>query len=362
MGKTDKLTERQLMVLVFISLLSPLMRILPTSSVILAGRAAWLSPLPALAAGALLLAAVRGLKKNAAPGDGLADMALKGLGGVAGRVFCILCALWLTFYAGFTARSAAERMLSALYPNGNTVLFIIVLLAVAVITASGTTKGLARTAEVCLPLLALVMVIVILAAATDVKMENLLPVTYKDLGGILLGAVPVFDVMSLFTLFLFLEGHVEKKPGKHPKRFPYLGMLALTAFAIIIVTLGSVSDKMAEKLQNAFFVIIRNVQLFGVIERVEAVVVAVWIVTDFTMLGALLLIVSEIWRAVFGTKKRVLYVFPSGVLAGAAAFLIASNAFSLLKWSEFIIPVANMGLAVILIPLTLAVGKLRKKL
>jgi hypothetical protein len=121
-----------------------------------------------------------------------------------------------------------------------------------------------------------------------------------------------------------------------------------------------VSDKLSLRLQNAFFVGLRNVRLFGTIERIEAVAVGIWIITDFAMVASLLMIVSQIWKRVLGTKKRALFVVPSGALAGVAAFIIASNAFSLLKWSELLVPAVNLVLSAVVIPILLVIGKIRK--
>ncbi len=361
MGKTDRLTERQLTVLIFVSLLSPMIRILPTAAVTLGGRASWLSALAALPAGALLLAILRALTKNAPEGLGLADMAILGWGPVAGRIFAILCALWLTFYGGFLARSAAERLLSTVYPNGTTPVFIVTMLAVSILAAAGLTKTLSRTAEVLMPILLAVILVVLISAAPEVSGENLLPVTYRNWKDILYGAIPIFNVTAAHAYFLFLRGYVTKTtPGKR-KVFPWLGLLIFIAFAVTLFTLGTLGTNLSITMENAFFMVIRNIKVFGVVERVEAVVVAIWIVTDFIFLSAILMIVAEVWKTVTGVKRRAFFVWPGAALSGAAAFLIARDAFDFLKWSDYIVPVINLTFTVALIPLALAVGKVRKK-
>ncbi len=361
MGKNDTITERQLTVLIFVSLLSPVIRVLPASAVQLAGRAAWLSPLAALPAGAALAAFTRYARKNAPEGVGLQDMAQLALGGVGGRIFGVLFALWLTFYGGFVARSASERLLATVYPNGSASVFIAVMFLVALITASGKTKTLSRTAEVLMPVLIIVIAVVLLSAIPDVTAESLLPVTYRDAGKVLYGAVPIFNVLSAFVYFLFLTGHIRKPRGERPRRFPWLALLAATAFGVTFFTLGTLGDKLAISMENAFFMVIRNLKVLGVAERVEAVVVAIWIVTDFIFLAAILMIVSEIWRTVTGVKKRGAFVPPSAALSAGAAFLIAKNAFTLEAWSDILIPGINLILAVIFVPAVMGIGKVRRK-
>ena len=361
MEKTDRISERQLSVLIFVSLLSPMIRVLPSAAVLYAGRAAWLSPVLALVAGALLVAWTRWARKNAPEDMGLADMAQAGLGPVAGRIFNIICALWLTFYGGFIARSAAERLLATVYPNGNTPIFIIVMLAVALFTASGLTKTLSRTAEILMPILAGVIAVTLLSAIPDVSAENLLPVTWRDAKAIAYGALPIFDVTGAFVYFLFLTGSVRRPISQRPNRFPWLIMLILVAFGVTFFTLGTLGERLAVSMENAFFMVIRNIKVLGVVERVEAVVVTIWIVTDFIFLAAVLMIAAEIWKTVTGVKKRAVFVFPSAALSGAAAFLIAGDAFAFQRWSDFIVPAINLLFAVILIPVTLTVGKLRRR-
>lgn len=361
MGKTDRLTERQLTVLIFVSLLSPMIRILPTAAVMLGGRASWLSALAALPAAAALTALLRALTKNAPEGLGLADMAILGWGPAAGRAFAALCALWLSLYGGFLARSAAERLLSTVYPNGTTPVFIVTMLAVSILAAAGLTKTLARTAEVLMPILLLVIFVVLASAAPDVSGENLLPVTYRDWKDILYGAIPIFNVTAANVYFLFLRGHVTMAGPGRRRVFPWLGLLLLIAFAVTLFTLGTLGTNLSITMENAFFMVIRNIKVFGVVERVEAVVVAIWIVTDFIFLSAILMIAAEIWKTVTGAKRRSFFVWPCAALSGAAAFLIARDAFAFLKWSDFIVPAVNLAFTVALIPLALALGKLRKK-
>ena len=358
MGQGDRITNRQLSILIFMSLLAPMIRILPVSSVMLAGRAAWLSPLPALAVGGLFIWCIKRLVQNAPAGTGLAGISIRCLGKVGGRIFCVIFAIWLTFYAGFLARSASERILSAIFPTGEPPIIIIVTLAAALIAAWGRTSSLARASELFMPMMLLVLIVITLSATVEIDINNLLPVTYLDTGNILMGALPMVDVISLSVVFLFLRGHVA---AGNPER-PFRWMLALVfcAMAVTVVTVGAASPEVCVNLQNAFFAVIRDVQILGLVERIESVVVAIWIVTDFTLLTSLFIMISEIWRTVSLRKGRKVFIIPSGVLAGAAAFFIVPNAFSLLRWSRFIIPGMNLLMTVVVTPLTLIIGKLRK--
>ena len=136
----------------------------------------------------------------------------------------------------------------------------------------------------------------------------------------------------------------------------------LVALGVMAVTVGGCSAPLALKLQNAFFSMIRNIVLLGVVERVEVLIVAVWVITDFTLIAAAVMTAAEIWRGVLEARRRTAFVYPTAAAATALAFLIAPNAFRLRSWSEIIVPLVNMSFTLLIIPLTLVIGRLRKKI
>ena len=362
MGKTDKISMRQLIVMIFLGLLSPIIRILPRSPIFLGGRATWLSPVPGMIVGLIYLIVLRALLKNRAPGEGLGQMFERSLGKAMGKVVSILCVLWLTLYTGFVLRSAAERLLSAVYGEGNTILFIIISIIIAVIAAVGQIKSFARTVELAMPIIVAVFILVLIFSATEIKIDYLLPVTYMDAGAIALGALPMIDIIGFSVFFMFLLGNAEKSKSDKKNEIRWMFYTMLAALGVMVVTVGGCSAELSLNLQNAFFTMIRNITVLGVVERVEALAVAIWVITDFTMLAAVLIITAEIWRGVFEVPKRKVFVYPEAVFASICSGVITQNAFDLIWWSEIAIPAGNIFLAFVLIPLVLFIGRLRKRI
>ncbi len=362
MEKDDRITERQLIVLAFVGLLAPVIRTVPHLSALSAGRAAWLSPVPGAAAAMAYFVFLRRSVKRRKDGEGLFEISKRALGRAGGTAFSAIFGLWLVFYSGFIARSAAERLLAAVYENGRAEVFIVVITAAALAAALGMTKTLVRTAEAFLPLMLAVIALTILFSFSEIKTEFLLPVTYFDAGEIFLGALPVLNVAGSFSYFLFLAGYVQKSEKGPGKGLLWTAVLALVIFLITLVTVGSVSAPVAAKLQNPFFTVIRNVTLFGIIERIEAPVIAVWIVTDVVYLASCLMISGGIWKSVFAAAKRKHFVLATAALSVPCALFAARDSFALARLSETLVPAVNTGLAFILVPLVFAVGKLRKKL
>lgn len=362
MENEDKITARQLFVLAFVCLLSPIARILPRASVAVAGRASWLSVIPAFLAGAVYLALIGGAVKGGVLGGSLADIALRALGRVGGSVFLILCAVWLTVYAGFVSRSAAERLLSSVYLSGSTPAFIAATGLGVLVTSFGTTKHFARAAELFMPVILAVVALVAVFAVKDMRVKYLLPVTYRDAGKIGAGAVPIFEIFSLNSYFLFLAGGLSDREKTKKQSLRWLMWEAVCALVVMVVTVGSFAPELALKFQSAFLVVIRNITIFGVAERIEAIIVCVWIITDFALVAATVLIVGEIVKTLTRRRSRRPFAVGAAVVSAFAAVFMVSNAFELHFWSNFIVPAVNLVFTLVLIPAVLITARVRKVL
>lgn len=355
---TNKITYRQLMALAFISLLSPIVRVVPDSSVVFGGKPAWLSPVVAIIPVVFLFLLIQKLLKNRAEGEGLSHIIVKTFGRWFGRTVNFIFVLWLTFYTGFVLRTAVERLLSTVYTNSSEIAFTIVILLTACIAASGHLSSLARTAQVFVPILAAIITIVFVFLIMDIKIENLLPITYYDIPNVLLGSIHMINAMVVFVYFTFLFGAVQDNSRK--RGISYIFGLGAIIAIIIVSTIGVLSANVAKSLQSPFFTVIKGVEFFEVFERIDALVIAFWVISDFMYLGSLLNISSDIMMVTVKSKKRTMWVWILGAVAFVVSFIVSRSAFDLTRISSYLVPGVNLFLTVIIIPIILVVAKLRK--
>ena len=78
-------------------------------------------------------------------------------------------------------KSGAERLISSAYDTASPTLFILTILAVAVIVAMGKLKVLGRLSEIFFIIFGLVFIFIMIPAFADIDPGNLLPVTVYDL-------------------------------------------------------------------------------------------------------------------------------------------------------------------------------------
>jgi hypothetical protein len=268
----------------FISLLSPMIRLVPKLTSQLGGRSSWLSVIPASAGAAILIYIVYRLVKNRNQTQGLSDFILCTAGKKIGTVLCVLCWAWLTIYAGFVLRTGAERLISCVYPQSSLGAIVIVMLLLAVPAACGRAKSLAGTATVLSLIIVTLLIIAVAFALPGVKLENLLPVAEQDVGGIFTAALPVFNVLCGGVYFLFLFGCTKKETVRSAGAVKCTLALSAVALMIIVVTVGTFSAQLTSSFQYPFFTLMRNIQILRIVERFEAVIIVVWICADFIYL------------------------------------------------------------------------------
>ena len=349
------------MAMTFVSLLSPTIRLLPKLTSELGGRASWLCAIPAGAAGVLLIYIIYYLIKNRRQDQGLSDLMLSSLGRPVGVGLCIISALWITFYAGFLLRTGAERLISCVYPESELAPVVVVTILLAVMAGCGRVKSLAGAGMVFTLIIVSVMFLACAFAVPGVNIEYLLPVARQDIKGIFLGAIPVFDILSATVYFLFLIGSTKKETVKTKRAVWCVLALSITALVVIVVTIGTFSAQVTQNFQYPFFKLIRNIQILRVVERFEAIVIVVWICADFIYLSALLLVIRKIYGSVTNSDSR-LPVYVCAAIAVVICFALGSSSFDLNKISDDYVPMANMVFTAIIVPLSLLVGKIRKKI
>lgn len=358
----DTVTAQQLVVLAFTGLFSPLIWLLPHTASVTAGAVAVFSPffaiVPLLFLGAICLSFAKHLRE----GEGLADLIFTCLGSAAGRIVCSVFLLWFIFYGAVNLRSSCERFLSTIFPGGTLWVFLPITLGISVIGAYGKVRSLAGSAQIFLRLILPVLALIFIFTLPKVDKYNLLGHTYKDIPPAALGGLAVANAISPAAYILFLAPKVKDSKLKKRTVVSLVAMMLLVSFFIILTIIGNFGVTFTNTMQNPFFTMIRNISFFDVVERWEAVIVAMWVLTDFVFLSVLLSI----------SKTLLTHLFPKGNsgiglgIISAAVFIlgmfIESSAFSFANIARTIAPAINAAMVFGLLPLVWLIGKLRKKL
>jgi spore germination protein KB len=354
------------------ALMAPALRLVPRRAAFFAGSECWLSPLAAVPFILLDVWFLGGFLKNRRAGEGLGEMLTRALGPVFGTGAVLLFSAWMLFYCGFILRSGADRFISTVYPASRPLFFSAAMLLPCLPAALGRPETLARSAKVLLPAVAGVVLLVILLSMPTTELSELGPITPDCALPVLRGAVPVVNVVgAMLTYVCFLEGGAPKTPFRFRRWAVWALPLCLLLALLCAATAGNFGGALTADLDYPFFAMVRNVRILRTVERIEAMVVAIWVLPDFVLVSMLLIIASRSLMSVFGYapvagKPRLWdmrggrFIIPLCALAAALISVYAApDSFALERLSELLIPRLNMGLIFGFLPLCFAVGKLR---
>lgn len=353
-------TLGQLLALCSVMALTPALRLLPGASAALAGRGGWLSILLALPAAIAYGAFLWRFGQKCREGESLPALWQRAAGEKFGAVLLALCGLWLLFYAAFTLRGGAQRLIDTVYPHADRRLFILSLGFAAAAAGAGDARRLVRCAKLLLPLPVGAVALTLFFALPELHADNLFPIAGQPVLPILKGMLPTLDVAALIlVLLLFLSDGLtgEKNFGSVAGRIALLGALMAALTAAVI---GAFGHELTAQLAQPYFSLVRNLVFFHSLERIEALLVALWIFSDFLLTATLLLVVRRCLTPLCGEKAWLPAAV--GALALLLGCLLAPEAASFARLSERWIPAANAAVCLLLIPGVYALGKLRKKL
>ena len=375
MNKSTQSNRRQLFSLGTLVLMVPALRHFVTASAKYAGRAAWLTPLIAALPMLLYLHFLADFMDCRREGENLQELMLRCLGPKLGRGALALTAAWLLLYSGFVLRSGADRMIITIYPNSSPAAFTVAMGLVCLVAALGKPRTIIRCAQLIKPIVLAALLLILFFALSSAKSSNLLPITVNDALPAALGSLATGNVLlvGVYTL-CFVEGQCPVSPGRAKESSLWLLWAVLLLCLLTTAITGMFGAELTAKINRPFFVMVRNLVFFRTVERVEALVAMLWLFPDFLLVSLLLWSAQHCLRLVFrfdatyygekalDPRQGRWLVWPCTLAVIVCSLFIVRSAHDMERWSAQIIPVLNMGFALLFLPAVYIIGKLKKTL
>lgn len=245
-----------------------------------------------------------------------------------GRVLCGVFGLWMLLLACLTLRLGVERLTSTLYPNTGMGLFFLAVLAVEWWLGKQKLPVLARMGQIFFFAVVLTLALVLVMGIGSIHLYNVWPVWTQDLPGVARATVPALGVLGTGVGTLFCFGQVTDRRGGRRLALGWTAALCLTLAALAFVVLGVFGPAVVQRLQIPFFSLAKEVCIEGAVERLEPLVVTMWVFTDLALLGLLLRSARRaLALAVGGEEGRSLA--PLLLLLLPGAYLVAGSFFAL---------------------------------
>lgn len=375
MNKLTQITRRQLFTLATLMLLVPSLRIFISAATEYAGRAVWLTaPLAALPM-LLYIYFISDFMDCRREGENIQELFLRCLGQRPGKAALALTAAWLILYSGFILRSGADRLIVTIYPDSSPGVFTLGLGLVCLTAALGNPRSIVRSAMIISPVLIGSLLLIFVFSFSSLDASNLLPVTVDDAVPVALGSLAAVDVLVFGAYAVcFIEGMCPREPGRARQGSLWLIVMVLLMSLLCLSVVGMFGAELSSRLSRPFFIMVRNLVFFRTVERVEALVVMLWLFPDFLLVSVFLYAAQYSLRLCLGqdaayrgerltdmSRGRWL-IWPTVLTAIALSLLIGRDALSLELWSLKLIPLINLLYAFIFIPSIYIIGKVKKTL
>ena len=272
----DVLSVRQMMVLLTVALFAVATDLLPSVVARQMGRGGWLiglgiSPVLLLA----LWLGSRVFRRRS-----ICEIA----GKPARYIIIIMYLLWGLFVLAAVLRLSAARM-EEIYGKVPSFWIAVLMLAVAVWVGMGKAAALARAAEIFFLALAATVAGVLLLGTFEVKWQNLYPVEWTQLpAGSFCSASILLNVAPLAVL----GTRISPKKGSKRAVCGWAIAFCVGITWVLVVVLGSVGSGLSARLEIPYLIMVQGLGIKGAFQRTEALVAAVWLLSDLILCGALL--------------------------------------------------------------------------
>jgi spore germination protein (amino acid permease) len=357
----DRISIRQMFIMFIMTTFSPAIRVFPALCARYGGRAGWLGPVAAGAALAGLVAALARIFRRGAPGD-LGDAIEMALGRVGRQIALSVYLVWTLLLYAIYIRYYAERLMSTIFPLADIRFFLITMLILVYAAARGRIESLARFSEISALIFSAVFAIVFILFIPSVKIENLLPLAPGDIAPAARSALPVVGIWGYFTLFFFLGGHVKNKDEMRKHARPAIIYLAAVTALTLFFIIGALGYRSVMRMPAPFFNAIKLIQIVRSFDRLETILLSLWVVSDFITILAFTFIVMNIAKKLFNASKARRFASPVILFGYAGGLAVAANGLELERFTSSAAAAAMNILTGVLFPIAVfLMGKLRGK-
>ncbi|HBV98978.1 MAG TPA: spore gernimation protein [Desulfotomaculum sp.] len=327
---------------------------LPGITAVAAGRDAWLAPLLAIAPGIYLAFIIYSLGKRF-PGRTLIEYLQVLLGPWAGKLLGLLYVFFFLHTNAVIIREFGELLVSLVLPLTPLAVIHGILLVLCAWAVRGGLEIQARVMEFAFPFTLFLFMAAVLLVVSEINPANLLPVLENGFKPVIRASLdPVGWRGEIILLAMILPFMSRPDQGG---RCAYIAVIAIgILLALDSLANTAVFGPTVARLTFPTFSLVRMVSVGDFIERIESVLVAIWVLVIFGKV-AIFYYATVIGIAQLGGlgDYRPL-VLPVGVLLAALSLMVVGSATELLDYIirgfypfayifEFIIPTALLALA-----------------
>ncbi|WP_165452290.1 GerAB/ArcD/ProY family transporter [Paenibacillus thalictri] len=277
------------------------------------GRDFWLSPVWGAAGGYFIVWICCWLYKRY-PNQSIVQYSERIIGKIPGKLAGLLIIWFYLQLNGYVVREYGELLVGAFFPRTPILLVMGSLLLVSACAVRGGVEVLGRSAQLFVPVVCLLFVLVVLLLIKELDLRNIIPIMEDGMMPSLLGSlVPFGGWYGEFLIISFLLPSLtdSNKGMKWAMVSNSLIMFTMVVTNLVVLTLfGNAAPRTIYPMLEAA----RYIEYGDFLEHVEAVVMAIWILGVFVKISMFYYVVvigASQWLKLADFR---MLIFPVGLL------------------------------------------------
>jgi spore germination protein len=294
------------------------------------------------------------------PGKTFPEYIQKVIGVIPGKILVLAISCYILINLAYEVREFTEVAKMFLLPRTPTEIIIFTLILVCAYVVRGGVESVARMVEATFPILFIPFFLVLLPGFSNLDLTNLLPLG-RDLGTKVTDLMPhAPHAFRGIEYILFYIGFVEK-PQRAFKPVAW-GLLFVTGFytLVCIICLSAFGAKSVSTTIWPLLNYIRNINIPGLfIERLDGVILSLWVLTVFTTIITGFFIVTYSFSKILNTKEQKQYALPLMIVIYYLALQPAGLA-ELYQWGAWMFKYVSTIFIYVIPVVALAIAALRR--
>lgn len=361
MPENEKIEESQFMKMVSLFIIGPTIVLLPSIIASEAKQDAWISSIAGMIAGLLLVTLYNALGRLY-PGRTLVEASKEIFGKWLGSLVSVLWFAYAFILNALVLRNLGEFLTGTMMPETPIQAIFIVYLCIVVIGVRYGISNIARTLDIFFPCVLVLFILFALMLAPDIEFKRVQPVLGEGIKAVLKGAYPyiAFPFLELILLLMIYPNvKLPKAAGKAFLKGTFVGgmvMSTLTLLSILVMGAESTASDIFSSFELA-----KEIEIGGFIQRVEAIMTAIWFITIFYKLVVCFYISVLCLSQTLNLSEYRSLTLPMGTILYALAIIIAPNISYLTSFHIVVRPAYSLTIGFLLPLLVLMVGVIRKR-
>ncbi|MFA6808142.1 MAG: endospore germination permease [Eubacteriales bacterium] len=360
LGAKDKISIRQAMLIYIILTYTPSIRFLSGFTAVKAGQAGWLCVAVGMIPILLLITMYQAVYLKYSK-ESFMEIIIDVLGKYVGYFIVIIYLLGMELYLVTEVRYYAERITVTIYPNVDIRTFIIAILILAVIILRSGLVPIARMSEIILYILVGMFLFFNLLVIKEISIINLTPVSYKDVLPVINGSMGLTGInVTVVFLFMFSD-QINGMENLKKMGFRVLLFLIIVQSLTVIVNIGTVGKTMAARSTLLFLIVIKNINIYEIVERLESIFMITWIFADLLSAVIVTYGILKIIKFLFGMSevKPIINIMVISIYLGS--LWVVSNLFELQNILYNVFIYINVIMGFVVPTIIFCVGRIRSK-